>query len=140
MPRTPRQSRFSVRDGGFTLLETIVALAIFAAVVAAAYDGMAGNWRGVGSARMQERAAGLGLSKLAAVGVEVPLAEGEMFADEEDGIRWSIVVERYAGPSAGEASAPVAAYWVKFEANWAGGAGRARRTLQMRTLKLARPS
>lgn len=123
-------------EAGFTLIETIVALAVFAGLVAVLYDGLAGNWRGIGRARMDAAATSLAQSKLAAVGVEAPLSDGQMFAGEEAGIAWTVSVERYRPAEGDGDEAPLIAYWVVFEAKWSDGPRRPPRSLRLRTVKL----
>ena len=78
---------------GFTLLEVLVALVIFAllfGVLAQIFQ------TGLRQSRVAEPASAatlLARSQLARVGVEVPLAQGEFEGETEDGLRWRTAIE-----------------------------------------------
>lgn len=103
---------------GFSLLEVVVAFAIttlalgvlFQIFSRALYTGTVGE--------RYSRAAALAEAKLAAIGMEMPLAPGVYAGTAEDGMEWSVTIAPYT-PSGwvGEAS-PVALYAVTAVAVW----------------------
>ena len=126
----------SDRANGFTLIETLVALAIFAAVFAALSAGLAGGTRGVRLARMDLTATMLARAKLAATGVETPLADGQEDAGEADGFAWLVSVRQYVRPDGDVRETEPKAYWVAIEVSWRDGPLLPRRTIQLKSLKL----
>lgn len=71
------------RNRGFSLLEVLVAFVILALVLGTLMQIFAGGLRNIGLASEYQQAVLLGQSKLAAVGIELPLREGE-FSGEFD--------------------------------------------------------
>jgi general secretion pathway protein I len=123
-------------EAGFTLFETIVALAVFVGAIAMLYEAMGGNWRGLRRVQRDVVALSLAKSTIAAAGVETPLIAGQRFSGNDDGIGWELRVEAYepTGDQTSGAAAPKA-YWLIFQAGWTDGPGRRRRTLELRNLK-----
>ena len=124
----------AARDSGFTLMETIVALIIFVACYVLIQQVLAIGWRGV-SASLH-----IAQTRLAAIGVESPLAEGQQ-SGSHDGYEWVIDVRRQSADSesASRARTRPSGYWVAVEVSWRDEVTRRARSLQLRTLKLALP-
>lgn len=87
-------------DLGFTLIEAVVAIAIFAIAFGGLFRAFDGGWRGVRSAEAEREAVEVARSKLAAVGFEVPLAEGRTAGLTSHGTAWEIEIRRH--PAAGD--------------------------------------
>ena len=66
-------------QAGFTLIETLVALAIFAGMIAVVYDGMAANWRAIRRTEMDAVAMTLANTQFALAGLNTALANGQSF-------------------------------------------------------------
>lgn len=124
------------RERGFTLLETVVALAIGAGVLTVMVKGLAGNWNGVSRARGSATALSIGKSQLALAGLDKPLADGQTTSGREGDVSWTMSVRRRPSPPGERGDGAPAAYWIDFEATWNGGLPVPRRTLHLRTLKL----
>ena len=128
--------RASDRANGFTLIETLVALAIFAGVFAALSAGLAGGTRGVRLARMDQAATMLAKAKLAAVGVETLLADAQQETGETDGFTWLVSVRQHVRPDSDVRKTEPKAYWVTVEVSWRDGPLLQRRTIQLQSLML----
>ena len=72
----PRQALAAGREDGFTLMETIVALIIFVACYVLIQQVLSLGWRGVSASQGELGALHVAQMRLAAAGVEAPLAEG----------------------------------------------------------------
>lgn len=101
---------------GFSLLEVLVAFVILGLVLGALMEIFSGGLRNVGLAGEYQHATLLGQSKLATVGIELPLKEGESNGDFDSTYRWQISIRPYqdtqlevAGQPAGPAPAPAPA-------------------------------
>ena len=128
------------RDSGFTLMETIVALIIFVACYVLIQQVLAIGWRGVSASQGELAALHIAQTRLAAIGVESPLAEGQQ-SGSHDGYEWVIDVRRQSADSesASRARTRPSGYWVAVEVSWRDVVTRRARSLQLRTLKLALP-
>ena len=78
----------SAREGGFTLLEVLVAFAIAAAALAALTQGALGGLQSVRVSGHAQEAVARARSRLAVLGPAVPLAPGEQEGDDGGGFRW----------------------------------------------------
>lgn len=84
-------------DAGFTLVETLVALAIFALAFSGIYRAFEGGWRALRRAQLEVEAIEVAKSSLAAVGIETPLSEGRQAGQTADGVSWQIDIRRRNG-------------------------------------------
>jgi len=123
-------------DGGFTLVETLVALIVFVACYLVVHEGLSLGRAGVRAARSEAAALQLAQARLAALGVEAPLADGQASGTTPDGYAWRVDVRRRDGQGADAVQVPLAAYWVTVEVTWSDGPLARRRSLQLATLKL----
>ena len=117
---------------GFTLLEVLVALLVFGLLFGVLAQIMRTGLRQSASAETTVMASLLARSQLARVGVELPLAPGEV-EGEADGMHWRTAI-RLAEPLSGESD--IGAYTVDVTVAW--GAGEAQQ-LTLTTLKLGPP-
>jgi prepilin-type N-terminal cleavage/methylation domain-containing protein len=77
---------------GFTLIEVVVALLIFGLAFAVVARIIQTGVLQTGRAEAMTRATLLARSQLARIGVDVPVAEGELDGDAGDGFHWQIVI------------------------------------------------
>jgi general secretion pathway protein I len=80
---------------GFSLLEVLVAFVILALVLGTLMEIFSGGLRNVGRAGEYQRAVLLAQSKLAAVGIETPLIEGESDGEFDPTYRWHIGIKPF---------------------------------------------
>jgi general secretion pathway protein I len=124
-------------ERGFTLIEVLVAFVIVALALGALLQVFATGLRGSSAAENYTMAALLAESKLAAMGIEEPLEEGERAGEFDNGFAWSTIVRPYdGGGDGGPTLAPGAlqAFEVSVTVRW-GGAGR-ERSVSLATLRL----
>jgi general secretion pathway protein I len=122
-------------EEGFTLIETLVALIIMIGVATMLYRGFSGGLRAANTADEAEAALLVAQSRLAALGIEAPIATGEQ--EGRDGsVSWRVAVRPYAA-APDEAAAGPKAFWATVTVAWQEKRG-ARRSLRLTTLKLGR--
>lgn len=136
----PPDARGAGGEGGFTLMETIVALIIFVACYVLIQQVLSLGWRGVSASQGELGALHVAQMRLAAAGVEAPLAEGQQ-SGSEDNYQWVLDVRRQNAESESESRAKTHAsgYWVVVEVSWRDEVTRRSRALQLKTLKVALP-
>jgi general secretion pathway protein I len=132
----------SKREAGFTLIEALVATAVFALVLSALYQGLTTGWRGLKKANAEDAAVAVLAQQLASSGVEAPLQAGSASGTTADGISWQSEITPYAG-AASDANGTAPAYlgfWVNVTVRWTEGRFGAEHALQATTLKLKKAS
>jgi prepilin-type N-terminal cleavage/methylation domain-containing protein len=82
----------ALRRQGFTLIEVVVALLIFGLAFAVVARIIQTGVLQSGRAEAMTRATLLARSQLARIGVDVPVAEGELDGDAGEGFHWQIVI------------------------------------------------
>lgn len=102
-------------DRGFTLLEVLVALAILAGGLAAAFQTLGVGLRAAGVAERRRSAAALAENMLAELGRTRPLRDGTSEGDLADGQRWRLVVSPYTTTDSDGPPLLVAAHMVQLE-------------------------
>jgi general secretion pathway protein I len=100
---------------GFTLLEVLVALVIFALAFGVLAQIMQTGLRQSGAARSIAAATLLAQSELARVGPEIPLQPGRVDGETEDGVHWRTEVELIDWPSEHQS---LATYEVQVTVTW----------------------
>lgn len=121
---------------GFTLFETLIALAIFAGLFGVLYGGLSGNWRGVRRVQMDALAVSLAQSQFALAGSAAVLQDGQTWSGSEGGVSWTVAVEAYRDNEPSQLRDGIGAYWIIFDARWADGSSPQPKSMRMRTLKL----
>ncbi len=81
-------------DRGFTLVETLVALAVFAMAFAGLYRALEGGWQGLRRAQFEIEAIEVAKAQLAATGIATPLVEGRQSGVTAEGVRWQIDIRQ----------------------------------------------
>lgn len=122
---------------GFSLLEVLVAFIILAMALGVLMRIFSGGLGNIGMAEHYSQAVAIAEMKLAAVGVEFPLTEGEN-AGEEHGYTWRTSVLRYEGAASPVEPATLLLdlYQVEVTVNWDETATRPR-SVQLVTLRAA---
>jgi general secretion pathway protein I len=118
---------------GFTLLEILVALMIFALAFGVLAQIMQTGFRQSAVARSLAAATLVARSELARVGVEVPLETARADGETEDGMRWHTDVELIEAPNEHQS---LGTYQVQVTVTW--GPGPADQ-LTLTTLRVAPP-
>lgn len=77
---------------GFTLVEVLVALVVLSITAVSLLQTFTGGLRASDSARQRSYAMLLAQSKMAAVGIELPLAPGSLFGRFDDRFAWEVTV------------------------------------------------
>jgi general secretion pathway protein I len=137
MSKCNGRDRRACRPGseqGFTLMETLVALVIFVACYLLIHQGLSLGWRGVQLAQSESVALQVAQGRLAAAGLDEPLADGQR-TGETDGYAWTMHVRREDRRAAGTAS-PLTAFWVTVAVSWRDRPERRLRSVQLTTMKL----
>ena len=90
----------SDKEGGFMLVEVLVAFALLTAVASALLAAFAAAVHGDNQAAFTTRATMLATSKLAAIGVDLPLEPGVTSGSFQNGYGWraSVRLDRPVGP------------------------------------------
>lgn len=130
------------RDGGFTLIETLVATTVFALLLSALYQGLTSGWRGLKIANAESSALAVLSRQLASGGIETPLDVSTASGVTADGVAWQTDIRPYAptNRSSGGAASVYQGFWVTVTVRWSTGAFGAERSLQATTLKLKKAS
>jgi prepilin-type N-terminal cleavage/methylation domain-containing protein len=113
-----RARRDDCGAAGFTLLEVLVALVIFALAFGVLAQIIQTGLRQSTLAESTAAATSLARSQLARVGSELPLAVGETEGETEDGMRWHTGI-RFAEPPLEDLG--VASYQVQVTVSWGSG-------------------
>lgn len=121
---------------GFSIVEVIVSLVILSGAMAAAYSGLGQSWRAQRTGERSATALRIAEGVLATAGTDTPLADGQTYAGESEGIAWRLSVEKRASEATGEAQG-AAAFWLVVDAEWRVAGRRQPQGLHLRTLKLA---
>jgi general secretion pathway protein I len=127
------------RTAGFTLIEVVVAFVLLSTVLTLGFEIFSDGMRRTGDLQDRSRAVVIAQSKLDAVGMEQPLADGVTSGESEDRhYRWTLSIAR----SEETESAPgqpinsaYALFRVEARVEWDGGDGRAR-SYSLATLRL----
>jgi general secretion pathway protein I len=124
----------SPTEHGFTLLEVLVALVIFALLFGVLGEIVQTGLRQSDSAEASSKATLLAESQLARVGVELPLEVSEWTGETGDGLRWRTGIQ-LAEPASEHQSLP--AYEVQVTVSW--GSSAAER-VTLTTLRIGSPA
>jgi len=133
-------------ERGFTLVETLVSLAILTISLVALVEIFGVGFRGVRMSELDTAALQLATSELARAGTETPLQAGQQRGTTSGGLEWSVLIEPYVPPYAdGDARPPgrptggLEAYWVTAEVRWQSSTLAAPQTVSLKTLKIRAP-
>jgi general secretion pathway protein I len=128
----------ALQEGGFTLLEVVVALAIAAMALVGLFQAASGGLFAVDTAARAEEAVQRAQSRLAAVGRDAALVQGDFTDDDGGGYRWRLrvrpVATRQALPRDADSAANATLFDVEVAVSWPGRNGD--RSVVLRTLRL----
>jgi general secretion pathway protein I len=130
----------SSQDGGFTLLEVVVALAVAALAIVGLFHAASGGLLAVNTAGRVEEAVQRAQSHLAAVGRSAALIQGEFTDDDGGGYHWRLrarpVAHRQVAAADGNPNVPASAtlFDVEVAISWPGRSGE--RSVVLRTMRL----
>jgi general secretion pathway protein I len=116
------------RSAGFTLLEVIVALLIFAVASGVLFEAFGSALDRTGRLERQKQALILLRSQLAAVGIDAPLAVGETAGGVDDVFDWRIRIGPPRMPT--QKSGHVALYPIQVTVSWVEGSSPQSITLE----------
>jgi prepilin-type N-terminal cleavage/methylation domain-containing protein len=129
-------------DSGFTLVETLVSLAILTLGLVALVQIFGNGFRGIRASDLDGDALQWATSQLARAGTETPLQAGQQQGTNPAGLEWTITIEPHRPPPAQhEDMRPTGlqAYWVISEVRWKSSVFSPAQSLQLKTLKVAMP-
>ena len=132
-----KRSAAAGNDQGFTLMETIVALVVFAGVFVALERGTTLGFRGIRAVQHHQAALTLARAKLASAGVESTISGDSEDTGNDQGRQWSVSVRKYDPPDATQRENPVAAYWVTVTVSWRERPAGVLQTIELKTVKLS---
>ena len=128
----------SFHNGGFTLLEVVVALAIAGLALVGLFRAGSGGLFAVDTAARAEEAVQRAQSHLAAIGRNAALTEGQFTGDDGGGYRWTLRVRpldvRQSAGQDGLSAATTTLFDVEVAISWPGQAGE--RQVVLRTLRI----
>lgn len=128
----------TLRTGGFTLLEVVVALAIAAVALVGLFQAGSGGFFAVDTAARAQEAVQRAQSHLAAVGRDAALVQGDFTDEDGGGYRWQLRVRplttRQAPVAGGNANTSQTLFDVEIAISWPGHEGD--RSVVLRTLRL----
>ena len=128
------------RQGGFTLLEVMVAFVIFALVFATTLQILSGSMRNVKRSAEYTQAALWAQSRMDAVGIDPPLESGEYHGEFDDDYSWELEIFPYEFDEDTDfvvEEFPIDLFYVELRVHW----GQEPRRLQavFKTLRAAVP-
>jgi general secretion pathway protein I len=130
VPRSPVPYR---DQGGFSLLEVIVAFAILSLTLGVLMQIFSRSMTTTSISGDYSRAATLAEARLNAVGLEIPLEPGQVSGEPEEGMQWQIFIDLY-DLAAVSWEAPLQPYLVTAVVSWDTAEGT--REVSLSTLRL----
>jgi general secretion pathway protein I len=121
-------------DGGFTLIEVLVALTILCISLAIIFSIFSVGLRGRRAAEDYEKATMLAESKLSSLGADEPIREGETVGRFDDRFWWKTVVTPYREAGRNEEKDALKALVVSIIVSW--GDGAETKSVALKTLRL----
>jgi general secretion pathway protein I len=134
----PSSQRLNQHQGGFSLLEVVVAFSILALSLGILIQIFSRALSTTALSRDYSRAATLAEARLNDVGIDIPLETGSYSGEPEDGFSWQLTIAPYTGGDlAWEPSFD--AFLVTSVVSWQAGSGTLRR-ISLSTLRIGEPS
>ena len=123
------------RDDGFTLIEAIVALVIFASAFVVAQYALGRGMQSIRIANGEAEALEIARSVLQSAGTSEAVEDALHETGVSGGMSWELAASKYKPEPPPEAPAKIDGYWVTVEVNWREGGLRPRK-ISLTTLKL----
>jgi general secretion pathway protein I len=127
---TERSGNGLAAEGGFTLVEVLVALAIVAVAFAVSLGILSGGLTRLDHDHNVQHALLVAQSELARVGQDIPVADRQIDGESADGFAWRIAITSYAAAAGG-----LAAHDVVITVGWR--EGWRPREVRLETVRLA---
>ena len=127
-------------QAGFTLLEMLVAMAIFATALLVFERSMAGVWRGVTGANLRTAAVTLALAKLEEASAATPFQAGQESEGRSGHFDWRVQISEALGKPEFATPTPqeLLPLWVDVDVTWRDGINLRPFAVHYRLLKLGR--
>jgi general secretion pathway protein I len=139
--RRRNHARGHRREGGFTLIETLVALAILAIALGFAFRMFSGALLSLAGSEHEQMALILAQSTLDRVGRDIELRDGDLAGQTSDGYRWRLSMTPYdAGRACGRGACGAAPRGIVVQVDVGWTEQRRPRQVQLSTLRLAEPA
>ncbi len=123
-------------DGGFTLVETLVAFVMIVVAATMLYRGLTAGLKASDIVSREEDALSVARARLARLGIEIPLQAGRQWG-QDNGVVWEMTVRPYAPADEPGPGAVPSAYWATVRVMWREASGLTRaRSLELTTIKL----
>ena len=120
MEKSPLMNKSANNDAGFTLLEVLVSLAILAVTTGVLLSVFSNGLRLSHKAEMESYAVMEAQSVLARLGADLPLEDGDITGQTENGFHWKLHIEPY-GDARDRMAWPVKAKAVSASVFWTEG-------------------
>ena len=124
------------QERGFTLIETLVALAIAIVTGVLFFQGFVTGTRVAHIADQQQAALLVARSRLIAIGFENPITVGEQKGVTKQGIVWRISIKPYLLENTVGRDDHPTAFWATVRVSWRDNRARKQRSFHLTTLKL----
>jgi prepilin-type N-terminal cleavage/methylation domain-containing protein len=129
-------SKFSgARDSGFTIIEAIVALVIFASAFVIAQYALGRGMQDIRIGDREAEALEIARSVLQSAGTAGAIKDALHDAGVRDGMSWELSVSKYIPEAPPETPTKIDGYWVTVDVDWRDSGLRSRK-LTLKTLKL----
>lgn len=122
------------QDGGFSLLEVLVALLITGIAFGALFQGALGGLRAADISGRTEEALSRARSRIAVLGQAAPITAGDRQGEDGGGYRWQERVAPVSQRAAAPGSVGIALYRIEVRMSW--GEGSAARSVTLETKRL----
>ena len=127
------------QEGGFSLIEVLIALLVCASALVMAMQGLSLGWRGTRSAGGEAAALALGRNLLADAGGARRLEPGRS-EGESGSLTWSVEIKEHTAQALvldPRARTSQRAYWIEVEVLWRDGVLATPRSLRLVTMRPA---